>query len=74
VIGLAAGRSQCGEELAGGRIELLDHGRAFTDLAAEVNRAFRDDRMRVTDRLRQLRRIDDQRPLHAGLLPSDQAA
>jgi hypothetical protein len=87
VLGLAAGGAQRGEHVAGRDVELLDDGDALDRavgaerrLAAEMDgppagRA--DDRVRVADRRRQLRRGDDlvaHRPLHAGLRPSLQAA
>ena len=73
-IRLAPGGAERGDELPGGRVELLDERGALAGLAAEVHRAARDDGVREADRLGQLRRVDDHRPRHAGSLPSDQAA
>ena len=59
MLGLAAGRTQRDDDLGGGRVELLDDRLALADLAAEVDRAARDDGMCVPDGLRQAGRVDD---------------
>ena len=52
----------------------LADGPALACLAPEVHRAAGGDGVGEADRFRELRRVDDHRPLQAGLRPSDQAA
>ena len=74
VVGLGAGGAHGLHDPPGGRVELLDERLALPDLAPEVDRPVGDHGVGEADRLGQVGRVDDHRPVHAGLLPSDQAA